>query len=228
MSGWEKLTCRNHPDRIALERCEVCNKPLCAYCLYYTDDGQRLCEEHAEAARRMGVRIEEPAAYADQLIGAQVGASRKQKREQDSEGLYKGNSTDLLGFLGLLIGLISLAACCGAAYCLPVVGFVLSLIALINARDSYDPRRTRRMGWIGLLISGLWVVVLAACIAIYGISLSTAFSTVRGPTWYIPTSPPATSTPAPTATPTVSPDDLSNAHWRGPVRGGGEVAATGR
>ena len=39
MSGWETLNCENHPERIALERCEVCNKPLCAYCLYYTGDG---------------------------------------------------------------------------------------------------------------------------------------------------------------------------------------------
>ena len=84
MGEWETLNCANHPDRIALERCEVCGKPLCAYCLYYTGDGQRLCQDHADEARLMGVHIEEPAAYADQLIGAQIGALRKQKRGESA------------------------------------------------------------------------------------------------------------------------------------------------
>ncbi len=222
MSGWETLNCSNHPDRIALERCEVCGKPLCAYCLFYTGDGQRLCEKHAQEARRLGLPVEEPAAYADQLIGAQVGAVRKQKHEQNDDGLYRGNSTDVLGFLGLLLGLISLAACCGAAYCLPVVGFVLSLIALINAKDSYDPRRTRRMGLAGLLVSSVWVVVIVACIAVYGLSLSTAFSTFRGPTWYISTLSGATQTPTPTATPTPQrlPEDVPSAAFDYPPAGG--------
>jgi len=109
MSGWDTLNCTNHPDRIALERCEVCGKPLCAYCLYYTDDGQRLCKDHADEARSMGVQIEEPAAYADQLIGAQIGAIRKHKRgeQADGEKLYKGNSNDLVSLIGLLTGVIS-------------------------------------------------------------------------------------------------------------------------
>ena len=60
MSDWETLNCEFHPERIALERCEVCGKALCAYCLYYTEDGQRLCAEHAESARAMGVQVDEP------------------------------------------------------------------------------------------------------------------------------------------------------------------------
>lgn len=206
MSSGDTLNCANHPDRIALERCEVCGKPLCAYCLYYTEDGQRLCEEHAAEARRLGAVVEEPGAYADQLLGAQMGAARKSKRmlAADDDGLYKGNSTDLTGLLGLLVALLSLVACCGAGYCLPLVGFVLSAIALINARQAHDPRRTRRLGVIGLVLSGVWVVVIAACILIYGLSLSSMVSAVRGPVWLWPTQSAATSTPAtpPAATPT--------------------------
>ncbi|MBP8972707.1 MAG: hypothetical protein KBH93_02435 [Anaerolineae bacterium] len=207
MSQWETLTCVNHPDRIALERCEVCQKPLCAYCLYYTEDGQRLCAEHAEEARRLGLRVEEPGAYADQLLGAQVGADRKTKRERDAvaAGVYTGNSTDLLGFIGLLVGGVSLVMCCGAGYCLPLVGFVLSLIALINARRSFNPRRTRRMGVLGLLVSGVWVVIIAACIATYGLSISSVVTAFRGTTWHWPTAISATETPTPSPTPAPTP-----------------------
>ncbi len=215
MSQWDTLTCANHADRIALERCEVCHKPLCAYCLYYTDEGQRLCAEHAAEARKLGLRVEEPGAYADQLLGAQVGADRKRKRERDAvaAGVYTGNSTDLLGFIGLLVGGVSLVACCGVGYCLPVVGFVLSLVALINAGHSLNPRRTRRMGVLGLLASGVWVVIIAACIAVYGLSMSSAVTAFRGATWYWPTAVSVTDTPTPvpTPTPTAVPDDFASA-----------------
>ncbi len=209
MTQRDPLTCAFHPERIALERCEVCHKPLCAYCLYYTEDGQRLCAEHAAQARQLGLRVEEPGLYADQLLGAQVGADRKHKRERDheAEGIYTGNSTDLLSLIGLLIGGVSLLACCGAGYCLPVVGFVFSLVALINARHAVNPRRTRRLGIVGMLVSGVWVVLLVACIAVYGLSLSSALATFRSATWYFPTAVQATDTPTPSATL----EDLSNA-----------------
>ena len=224
MSQWETLTCANHPDRIALERCEVCQKPLCAYCLYYTEDGQRLCAEHAAEARKLGLRVEEPGAYADQLLGAQVGADRKTKRERDAvaAGVYTGNSTDLLGFIGLLVGGVSLVTCCGAGYCLPLAGFVLSLVALINARHSLNPQRTRRMSLLGLLVSGVWVVIIAACIAIYGLSISSAVTALRGTTWQWPTAVSATETPtlSPTPAPTALPDDSTRAPLTGEAWGG--------
>jgi hypothetical protein len=189
MSDWETLHCENHPDRIALERCEVCHKPLCAYCLYYTEDGQRPCQEHAEEARRRGLRVEEPGTYAAQLIGAQAGATRKEERGRaaSDEELYKGNSNDLMAFVGLLTSGISAAACCGGAYCLPLVGFVLSLVAVINAKKSFDPKRTRRLGVIGLLVSGVWVVVIASCILMYGLSVSSLISNLPRSNFYVAT-----------------------------------------
>ncbi len=210
-SGSDPLHCVNHPDRIALERCEVCRKPLCAYCLFYTEDGQRLCAAHAAEARARGVAIEEPAAYAEQLLGAQAGALRKQKRGgEDDAHLYKGNSNDLLGLLGMVLGLISVGACCGAAYCMPLVGFVFSLIALLNAKDSFDPKRTRKLGLIGLLLSGVWVVVLVGCIALYSSALAPVVQTVRwgNITPYLQSVPSVPPTETATATP---PADLSNA-----------------
>jgi len=202
VSDWETLNCHNHPERIALERCEVCGKALCAYCLYYTDDGQRLCAEHAEAARTMGVQVDDPGTYADQLIGAQVGASRKHKRGETDEGraLYRGNSTDLTGLMAMILGLVGLGTCCGVGYCLPVVGFGLSIVALLNANKAHDKRRTRRLGLIGLITSGVLVLALVACIAFYAVSFGSVFSLMAYPynNWYTP---PATSTPL---TPTPS------------------------
>lgn len=182
MSRWEITNCANHPDRIAVEQCEVCHKPLCAFCLYYTEDGQRLCVAHAEEAKLAGIRVEEPGAYADQLIGAQAGVWRdKRKRDQISDShLYKGNSTDMMSLVGLLIGVIMLGACCSFGYCLPVVpliGFLLSLVAVINAGKAYDKRRTRKFGLIGMGISGIWVLAVVGCIFLYGLTLQNAFTT---------------------------------------------------
>lgn len=208
MSDWETLNCHYHPERIALERCEVCGKALCAYCLYYTDDGQRLCVEHAEAARAIGVQVDDPGTYADQLIGAQVGASRKQKRGETDErrALYQGNSTDLTGLVAMVLGLVGLGTCCGVGYCLPVFGFGLSIAALLNANKAHDKGRTRRLGMIGLLSSGVLVLAMVACIAFYVASFGSVFSLMAYPynNWYTPppTSTPLTSTPL-TSTPSL-------------------------
>lgn len=219
MSNWDQLQCENHPDRIALERCEVCNKPLCAYCLYYTEDGQRLCAEHAKTAQSQGIRIEEPGAYAEQLIGAQAGAARKRKRDSvlDEEGLYVGNSNDMMSFVGMLVGLISLGMCCGASYCMPVVAFVMSLVGLLNAKKAHDPARTRKYGWIGLLVSGVWIALLVACIALYSLSIFQFASVFQNPGWYSTlawSTDTPTPSPAPTITQTPTPErseDVTNA-----------------
>jgi len=206
MGGWETLHCANHPGRLALERCEVCGKPLCAYCLYYTADGQRLCAEHAEEARLRGVVVEDPAQYAGQLLGAQAGAARK--RKSDDDGLYRGNSTDLLGLIALLIALFSLAACGGGIYCLPPIGFILSLLAVINAKNAHDPARTRRYGLIGMALSALWVLLLVACFVLFFVPFTTTRSVIVFPTPQPYVAPTSTPTPTPTPPPDLSPEDV--------------------
>jgi hypothetical protein len=214
MSHWDILYCTNHPERVALERCEVCGKPLCAYCLYYTNDGQRLCQEHAEQARLAGAQIEPPTAYAEQLVGAQVGADRKQKRglTASDEGLYKGNSHDVAAFVGMLISVIATGACCGLGYCFPIVGLFLSIAALINAGKAYDVRRTRLYALVGLLVSGAGVALLVSCLALYGLSFSALIRTNNPAIWFPTAQPYATDTPIPSPvlspTPTTPPEQI--------------------
>src|SRR5512133_619437 len=163
MSSRDTQHCINHPGRIALEKCEVCGKPLCAYCIYYTEDGQRLCAEHAEQARQLGLEIEEPGTYAEFLVGAQAGAVGKAKRGvslADDPSLYHGNTTDLMGLIGMLFSVLSVTMCCGAFYCLPIIGFLVSLTALLTSKHAHDPRRTRRLGFVGLLTSGGAVAIV--------------------------------------------------------------------
>lgn len=208
MSGWETIGCANHPDRLALERCEVCGKPVCAYCLYYTADGQRLCADHAEEARLRGMVVEDPAAYSQQLLGAQADVAHKRKRQGESDGLYRGNSHDLLGLIALLIAIIALVSCGGGFYCLPPIGLTLSLVAVLNAKKAHDPARTRRHGLIGLLVSAIWLLVVAACIVFFLAPLRTEQATIVFPL----VQPTAVPTAPPTLTPTPGPvrDDVDD------------------
>ncbi len=206
MNQWETLHCHFHPDRIALERCEVCQKPLCAYCLYYTEEGQRMCIDHAEQAQQLGLKIEQPGLYTNQLIMAQAGAQRKLEREQTQgdERLYRGNSIDLTALLGMILGIISLGACFGMAYCLPFVAVLLSLMALFNAKKAFDPQRTRRLSLLGLLMPGLMVVVLVGCVWLIGFSPGSMVRVITINDLNSLNSPP-TATPVPAGTQTATP-----------------------
>ncbi len=141
--------------------------------------------------------------------------TRKDKRRPVDDGsLYHGNATDLAGFVGLLIMLVTLGSMCGAMTCLPIAGlllagFLLSLAAVINAGQAFDPRRTRRLGLVGLLVSGIWVAALAACVLFVILPLNTGTVITSGPI-VVPPGSLATVLPVPsnsaTPSPTVSPE----------------------
>jgi hypothetical protein len=208
------ITCTNHPERAAVENCEVCGVPLCAYCLYYTSDGQRLCKLHADQAEATGAFIRKPGLYADGLIGAQVAANRPKR---GAPALYEGNNPDLLALLALVFGLIS---CVPGAICLVgPVGLVLSVLALVGAREARSPRRTRTMAGVGLALSGLWLVTTIGCVLLYlswfssvtasfaniQVTMQAQFTmmpaTMLTPQGFITATPPQTPTPDLTVTP---------------------------
>ncbi len=184
----EALFCANHPERPALEQCEVCGKPLCGYCLYYTSDGQRLCEIHAHAAKTNGLTIIPPAIYANGIIASQAeavqmdDASKRKGLYDRRQPIYQGNNQDLNAFLAMLMGAFSLASCCGAVYCLPFVAVVLGILSLLNAKDAIDPRRTRQQAWLGILSGGCLSGLLLAGIAFYVFVYGTVIASV-GNNW---------------------------------------------
>src|SRR3954467_5202555 len=137
-----ELTCVNHPERAAVERCEVCNNPLCAYCLYYTSDGQRLCKTHAEQAQAAGAFIRPPGTYANGLVGAQVSAAQD-KQKHHPKALYEGNNADVMALIGMLLSMFGLAICIPGVVCLiGPAGLVISILAYVGAKDAREPVRT--------------------------------------------------------------------------------------
>lgn len=197
--------CVNHPGRAAIERCEVCNEPLCAYCLYYTNDGQRLCKTHADEAQEAGAFIRAPGAYAGALIGAQVDASQA---KPEKTAAYSGDAVDILAFIGLMFGIVSLMCCFPPALCLiGPIGLVTSVVALVTAKDAHDPGRTRTLAGVGITLSSLLVVVLLLCIVAYFTQATIFTSVLRGSGLSLsqPTQPISPPSAVPTVLPTARP-----------------------
>ncbi len=204
-------TCTNHPTRAAVEHCEVCGTPLCNFCLYYTDDGQRLCETHAREAHALGLGFNPPEVYADGLLSGQADATRHQKAilrgspiipaikgaVSGPRIMYQANNMDLLAFVSMLTGIFGVIAICGGGVCLPPLGFLMSIFALMSAKDAVDSRRTRNQAIIGLIMSGIFFLGIAASIALCAWSVNSANNT---PAYYNPTSPFGTPSPIPSRT----------------------------
>lgn len=192
------LQCVNHPDRLPIESCEICGKALCGYCLYYTEDGQRLCEEHAQVAKANGLQIVPPAVYAGGIIPSQAQAQRQNQNPLDppkgalmgQRALYHGNNQDIGAFIAMMIGVITLASCCGGAYCLPFAAVILGGLVLMNADEAIDPKRTRIQAILGILTGGVFVCVILGCIGFYVVTLgaSASASNSYNPNFYFPTS----------------------------------------
>ena len=159
-------TCINHPERAAVENCEVCGAPLCAYCLYYTSDGQRLCKLHADQAEAAGAFIRSPGVYSGGLIAAQVGAAQRKSKSPDA--LYEGNTSDVIALIGMLLGAVGISILVPGVCCLVApIGLILSVTAFLGARDARNPKRTRRLAGVGIGLSGLGLLLIMACVLFY-------------------------------------------------------------
>src|SRR5579859_5245501 len=211
MTDFAVTTCINHPERAAVESCEVCHAGLCAYCLYYTSDGQRLCKTHAAEAAAAGAFIRAPGNYREGLIASQLGASnelRRQNAQPNASAAYHGDAVDILALIGMVLGITSIAMCIPGLCCLVgPIGMVTSGAALVGAKNAHDPVRTRTLATVGAILSALWVIVLGACILAYSaqsrmaiqmLNLNNLPVTVIAPGFVQP--PPALS-----ATPTIAP-----------------------
>lgn len=153
--------CANHPDHAAIEHCEVCQKPLCDLCLWYADDGRRLCATHAREHENAGGQVQSPHTYDEALQPRELTDPLPTPRDRAP---FRGNSYDLYAALAVVMGATSLASCMGFVYCLPIVSGILGLVAYLNAKSALNPQRTRTMGILSIIIGlvGLLPIILFA------------------------------------------------------------------
>ena len=160
--------CANHHDLVAIERCETCDRPLCALCLWYGTDGRRLCEEHANERRDKGEEVFSPAVYAEAVHNTLEVRSTPQ--DEDS-ATYRGNKQDINALVSAVVALTALFSCCGGVYCLPIVALALGGAAYFGAGKSFDPVRTRRLAGIGIGTGALLLASIAFSIGLYVVLL---------------------------------------------------------
>ena len=172
--------CAYHQDHIAIENCEVCDRPLCALCLWYGADGRRLCEIHAKEIQDSGGEVHSPAVYAEAIQNTLTVQARQHGRD-DEAATYQGNSQDVNGLVSAVLALTALFSCCGGVYCLPIVALALGAIAYANADKAFDPARTRRLAGIGLGAGAFMILIVFACIGIYVALLVVAMVSSPGP-----------------------------------------------
>lgn len=149
--------CYRHPDRVAVEHCEVCRKPLCATCIWYAEEGHRLCPDHAIEWLTAGKAVLPPERYAESLHLSQASAAQAPPAP---EVPYRGRSADLSAVLALVFGLSSLLACTGLYWVLPFLAAGLGLFAWFQSKQAYDPARTRWLGGVGLATGGSLVAAM--------------------------------------------------------------------
>src|SRR5689334_16864137 len=102
-------TCYLHPTLLAVEHCEVCRRPVCGSCLWYAQDGRRLCPDHAAELLRAGQTVAPPERYAEGIAASEASAAR-----QTQPGpRYQGNGVDLTALVAALTGGAALLLCTG-------------------------------------------------------------------------------------------------------------------
>jgi hypothetical protein len=84
---------------------------------------------------------------------------------------FMGNSYDLTSVVGATVGGVVLFTCvtCNFGwYCLPIIPIILGIIALVSAKDSVDPERTRKLSWIGIGSGAFFIIIgILAAIAYF-------------------------------------------------------------
>jgi len=155
-------TCFQHPDRPAVEHCEVCRKAVCGSCLWYAETGERLCPEHALEFDTAGKPVHGPGRYAAGIPHSEASALRP----KTGEAPYQGNSTDMGALVAAISGIMALVSCAGFSWVLPLLAFGLGLIIWFHSKDALDPRRARWLAGAGMATGGVFLVVAAGIFAI--------------------------------------------------------------
>lgn len=142
--------CINHEDHEAIEHCEVCGDALCDLCLWYDDEGRRLCERHARAHEKAGGAVQSPAQYSE-------GIMVREANGEAPRAPYEGNQTDLIALIAGVLGAASLMTWFGGSVCLPVSAGVLGVVAVTSRMKAMNPDRVQLYSIFGI---GLGVLSL--------------------------------------------------------------------
>jgi hypothetical protein len=134
-----------------------------------------------------GRHVTPPEHYAESHQHSQASAARP----PEAQAPYKGNSTDVAALAALITGIAAVLTCFGLTYVLPLIAFILGLVAWLQSRDALNPRRARWMGLAGLAGGSLFFVAVLAALAFVALCFILQFalvsSTNRGPVLPAPT-----------------------------------------
>lgn len=154
--------CFQHPDRAAVEQCEICRRPVCGLCLWYAESGERLCSAHAAEFEQEGKVVHPPERYAEGIALSEAAAARPPAAEVP----YRGNSTDVSALVAAVAGLSALASCAGLAWALPLIALVLGLVSWLQSKDAVNARRTRWLSIIGMAGGGVFLLFIVGMFAL--------------------------------------------------------------
>ena len=83
---------------------------------------------------------------------------------------YQGNTLDVLALVAVVIGVVAFSANFGAVYLFPIFGIVLGIVAVLQARQSLNPKRTATLGWVAIGTSAVgilfWMLILFGCLGL--------------------------------------------------------------
>ncbi len=107
---------------------------------------------------------------------------------------FLGNTNDVLAVVAATVAAIT-GLCCvswgSIVYVLPLAAVALGGVALLNAKASVDPNRTRLWGWISIGTGGVVLVVVvlvAACFVLfYGLMILSVISSSPSSPYLTPT-----------------------------------------
>jgi hypothetical protein len=166
--------CINHEDHAAIEHCEVCGDALCDVCLWYDDDGRRLCENHAREYEEAGGSVQSPAFYVE-------GIHVKEGINTAPRAPYEGNQTDLIALSAGILGAASLMTWFGGGLCISFGAGILGVIALTSKKKGLNHNRVQQMGIFGLSLGVLGLVPIILFFCFFAFAFGLAFSGNAGP-----------------------------------------------
>ncbi|MCB0165339.1 MAG: hypothetical protein KDI79_14010 [Anaerolineae bacterium] len=84
--------------------------------------------------------------------------------------IFQGNSYDLVAFIGVVVGGMTLLSCATLGvgqYCMPLVPIILGIVGLVSAKDSLNPERTRQLSWLSIGAGGVILLLLLIFVGFY-------------------------------------------------------------